>query len=487
MIDSRVLDQMQAAGSLAPEWREAFERVDRRGFIPARAWARDHDGDPFGHVIDRAVDPAEWERYVDGDNPIVTQFNDGEPGEQDFPSSSSSMPSLMAEMLSYLELGPGCRVFEGGTGTGFNAGVMSYRVGADNVFTIDIDPVMCESARSALKQAGFSPSITCGDSTLGLPEHAPYDRVVITYAVRDIAYTWVQQARPGGIIVVPWRSHLKAECLVKLTVGNGGVATGKLLSGTAFMLDRRARYTDDETLSELSGDVEVSTTPVSPAFITEQLDACLYIGTQVRDCLSWTAEEDGRRFLGIEDASTGSWAQVFAAKDGEWPVRQHGPRRLWDEVETAVYAFFDEANEPASTDWIVAVDTDGMSLQLPATRSTLLRPDEADYVALDALLAALGCTDEPQAPDYSTAARKSITAASLPSPAEPPRSASTGLTSRPQNWRCPRLSPRHHQSCRRCRSRLEPIRPEGHTTRTKGTTKNPRHGIRFFPACTDLL
>jgi len=134
------------------------------------------------------------------DEAIVTKRDaDGQP------ISSSSQPAIMAIMLDQLDLAPGLRVLEIGAGTGYNAALMRYIVGdAGTVVSVDIDSEVAAQARGHLTSAGY-PDVTvvAADGAAGYPASAPYDRVIATVGVSDLAPPWLDQMSPGGRIVVP--------------------------------------------------------------------------------------------------------------------------------------------------------------------------------------------------------------------------------------------------------------------------------------------
>ena len=121
------------------------------------------------------------------------------------PISSSSQPTIMAIMLDQLDLAPGQRVLEIGAGTGYNAALISHVVGpSGEVTSVDIDPDLVGRAREHLVAAGFRDvTVVCADGAGGYPERAPYDRVIATVGVSDLAPAWLEQAVPQARIVVP--------------------------------------------------------------------------------------------------------------------------------------------------------------------------------------------------------------------------------------------------------------------------------------------
>jgi protein-L-isoaspartate(D-aspartate) O-methyltransferase len=126
-------------------------------------------------------------------------------GEDGRPVSSSSQPAIMARMLDQLDVQPGHRVLEIGTGSGYNAALLGHLVGETGaVVSVDIDADLVADARERLAACGVSQvTVGCGDGGLGWPEHAPYDRIIATVGAWDISPAWVAQLAPQGRLVVP--------------------------------------------------------------------------------------------------------------------------------------------------------------------------------------------------------------------------------------------------------------------------------------------
>lgn len=121
------------------------------------------------------------------------------------PTSSSSMPGVMALMIEQLDVQPGHRVLEIGTGTGYNAALLAVLAGSvGEVTTIDLDEAIVGEAREHLDAAGYPTVRTVrGDGWLGVPEHAPYDRIEATVGIWDLSPFWIAQLRDGGRVVMP--------------------------------------------------------------------------------------------------------------------------------------------------------------------------------------------------------------------------------------------------------------------------------------------
>jgi protein-L-isoaspartate(D-aspartate) O-methyltransferase len=176
---SRLVDELRASGRLTSGPVEAaFRAVPRHVFLP--------EFDPVSQAYQ--------------DEAFVIKTDEG-----GLPVSSSSQPAIMAIMLEQLGVAAGQRVLEIGTGTGYNAALMSDLVGpAGSVVTVDIDPDLSDRARAHLVEAGYPGVIViCGDGGLGVPESAPYDRIIVTAGASDLAPEWLAQLAPGGRIALP--------------------------------------------------------------------------------------------------------------------------------------------------------------------------------------------------------------------------------------------------------------------------------------------
>jgi protein-L-isoaspartate(D-aspartate) O-methyltransferase len=126
-------------------------------------------------------------------------------GPDGIPVSSSSQPAMMAIMLEQLGLQAGHRVLEIGTGSGYNAALISVITAPrGKVVSLDIDLELVERARSSLAAAGFSAvEVRCADGGYGDPAGAPFDRVIVTAGVWDIAPAWLEQLADDGRLVLP--------------------------------------------------------------------------------------------------------------------------------------------------------------------------------------------------------------------------------------------------------------------------------------------
>ncbi|MDI3387064.1 methyltransferase domain-containing protein [Streptomyces sp. B-S-A8] len=222
--------EIEASGAFAdePRWREAFEEVPRHLFVP---YYYVGTADGYERLWGEDPDPRRRERWLRGayaDEPLATRVRDGQL------ISSSSQPSLMAQMLADLGVRDGDAVLEIGAGTGYNAALLAHRLGDELVTTVDLDPEITESARRHLAAAGHRPRVVTGDGARGCPEHAPYDRIIATCTLETVPGEWLAQCRPGARILTPM-----ATGLLLLEVQDGERAEGRFLHLPAYFVPLR--------------------------------------------------------------------------------------------------------------------------------------------------------------------------------------------------------------------------------------------------------
>lgn len=148
-------------------------------------------------------------------------------------------------MLEALNLQPSHRVLEVGTGTGYNAALLTYRLGAAQVTTVDVDGTLVQRARSALNAAGYHPSVHTHDGTRGFPDNAPYDRIIATCSFPRVPLAWLAQTTPGGLILSHLYTDFDAGGLVLLTMADDGSAHGPFLPEYGAFMPRRGFLAPD--------------------------------------------------------------------------------------------------------------------------------------------------------------------------------------------------------------------------------------------------
>ena len=113
-----------------------------------------------------------------------------------------SQPYIVAYMTQALDVQPAHRVLEIGTGSGYQAAVLGALAG--RVFTIEIVEPLATRARSTLAELGYrNVDVRTGNGYLGWPEQAPFDRIMVTAAPREVPPALVQQLKIGGLMAIP--------------------------------------------------------------------------------------------------------------------------------------------------------------------------------------------------------------------------------------------------------------------------------------------
>ncbi len=145
-----------------------------------------------------------------------------------------SQPYIVALMTELLALGPGARVLEIGTGSGYQAAVLAAIAG--EVFSIETRPELAAAAAAALRALGLGNVETrVGDGSLGWPEHAPYDAIIVTAAPRRVPTALVEQLKPGGRLVIPIGAPGDVQELEVITRLPDGATTRRDILPVAFV------------------------------------------------------------------------------------------------------------------------------------------------------------------------------------------------------------------------------------------------------------
>ncbi len=158
----------------------AMERIDRRAFVT-------------GVFADRA--------YEDMPLPIAC-------------GQTISQPSVVALMTEALQVGPRDKVLEVGTGSGYQAAILSQL--ARRVYTVERYRTLAQGAQKVFDQLGLTNITTfVSDGSFGLPEQAPFDRIIVTAAAEDPPGPLLAQLRIGGIMIVPVGQSDTVQTLIR--------------------------------------------------------------------------------------------------------------------------------------------------------------------------------------------------------------------------------------------------------------------------------
>lgn len=127
-----------------------------------------------------------------------------------------SQPSVVGLMTQALRVSPRDKVLEIGTGSGYQAAILSHL--ARRVYTVERHRPLVAAASTIFQQLDLS-NITpiLGDGSHGLPDQAPFDRIIVTAAAEDPPSTLLSQLKPGGIMVIPVGQSDAVQNLIRVT------------------------------------------------------------------------------------------------------------------------------------------------------------------------------------------------------------------------------------------------------------------------------
>ena len=195
-----VRTQIEARRVKDPEVLAAMSRVPRHLFVPA-----------------------EYRSQAYADHPLPIGLG-----------QTISQPFIVAFMTELLDLEPGDRVFELGTGSGYQAAVASEVAG--EVFTMEIYGQLARSAQARLKKLGFTRvHVREGDGYHGWREEAPFDGIIVTAAADHIPPPLLEQLRPGGRLIIPLGSPFSVQQLVLVTKDREGAISERAVIPVRFV------------------------------------------------------------------------------------------------------------------------------------------------------------------------------------------------------------------------------------------------------------
>ncbi|MEU6714942.1 methyltransferase domain-containing protein [Nonomuraea sp. NPDC046802] len=361
----QTIREIPPAAQRTPRVLDAMRAVPRHPFIPAYAQALLGPAE-IERMIDLDADPDTWWDAVYSDSVIVTQVDDGagaiKPGA-DTPTSSASAPSTVADLLGWLNPEPGQRVLEIGTGTGWTAALLSHLVGERGTVTsIEVDATVAEQAAKNLATAGARPHLIVADGAGGCAQRAPYDRVHVTCGIRDVPYAWVEQSRPGAVIVLPYCPGLGNGHGLRLVVMPDATAHGRFTGFAAYMMMRSQR---PPTPVRDDGGGRDLTTRIDPRTIAFAAPGALLAmaaltGLQV----TYKQQDDQVLLWAMDQDDPGIWTLVVHEPGrAEFEVYELGDRPLWDEVTDAYFRWV-SWGEPGRDRFGMTVTPEGQRIWL---------------------------------------------------------------------------------------------------------------------------
>jgi protein-L-isoaspartate(D-aspartate) O-methyltransferase len=178
----------------------------------------------------RAMDEVPREHFVEN------AFVDAAYADQALPiacGQTISQPYVVAYMTEQLRLQPQHRVLEIGTGSGYQAAILSRL--AREVISVERYRTLANAARIRLATLGYNNvEVLLGDGVAGVPDKAPFDRIMITAAAENVSEALVAQLAEGGLMILPLGPHNGSQHLVRITKRETGLEQEKLI-GVRFV------------------------------------------------------------------------------------------------------------------------------------------------------------------------------------------------------------------------------------------------------------
>ncbi len=382
-LRQQMVESLLQAGALqAPALAQAFLRIPREAFVPYFYEQEATSPTMVWKLV--CTDEMSRENYLAAvyrNQSLVTKLD-----ERRWPVSSSSQPAVMARMLEALDVQPGQRVLEIGTGSGYNAALLATLTGeASQVVTIERDAELAATAREAL-ECVLGPGVTVivGDGVIGWQPEAPYDRIIATASAPTLPMAWVEQLRSGGTLVMDLQGTLASGFLVVEKTATG-VSGNFLQEPLHFMPLETEAITMPHTklASLLQQGCQATFTQEDDAVFPEALfDPAFrwFVQWRIPGCqvskrkqLQRDTESVIHSILVIEPASQTLVRFQKQQEEAAWRGEVFGSTQFWQELQQA-YAAFHALGEPGQQQYQLVAEEEGPtlligSLKLPLTRT----------------------------------------------------------------------------------------------------------------------
>ncbi|GCE09484.1 rRNA adenine N-6-methyltransferase family protein [Dictyobacter aurantiacus] len=367
-----LVDELVSKGTIrTAAIRKAFEAIPRERFVP------------FFYERDEAQKQKAWTRYdvastqdytnlIYRDDALVTQVN-----ERGWPSSSSSMPTVMALMLEALDIQPGQRILEIGVGTGYNAAIMTMLTGDPRLVTsIEIDEGLAQQAQQALLSTVGPVNIVTGDGYQGYPEHAPYDRIISTASVPLIPPAWTQQLAPGGRLVTDLHGSLASGFLIMEKAPDGTIS-GHFQERPLHFMPLITEQLPQASFGTVKNLLQEPRSELFPLDTNSPFPAILE-NHSYRWFLQWFFPNTHISRQNMGDAEYIYLYNLkhrtilrFQQLNGKWAGDVHGAYPLWQKIQDA-YATWEVLKRPAPQHYRLEINARNQTILYVGTLSLLL-------------------------------------------------------------------------------------------------------------------
>jgi protein-L-isoaspartate O-methyltransferase len=232
--NTAMVDRLIALGALwSPRLMAAFRATPRHRFLDrVFQYVRKHNR--WREVPTRDPGP-EAIRLLYSDRALITRLGRAAPEAPETAISSSSQPSLMAQMLEDLKPAPGQSTLEIGAGTGYNAALLAHVVGPRLVTSVDVDRKVLAQAREHLRRfPDRGVELRHADGRIPMPGGETFERIMVTAATPDLEPAWLEQLADNGVLLAPLALAPGLAYVMRGAV-QGGVFHGRLTRAAYFM------------------------------------------------------------------------------------------------------------------------------------------------------------------------------------------------------------------------------------------------------------
>jgi protein-L-isoaspartate(D-aspartate) O-methyltransferase len=196
-----------------------------------RTYARYAGDTPFSDAVMESLNAVERHRFVPAREVASAYENRPLPIGH---GQTISQPYIVALMTDLLEPEPGDVVLEVGTGSGYQAAVLSGLVAT--VYSIEIIEPLAEQAADRLRGLGYNNVVTrLGDGYYGWGEHAPFDGIIVTAAASHVPPPLIEQLKPGGRMVIPVGARFATQYLLLLEKNDDGEVMSRQIAAVRFV------------------------------------------------------------------------------------------------------------------------------------------------------------------------------------------------------------------------------------------------------------
>ena len=327
--------------------RDAFAAIPREAFVSSFYQEQGRNWKPLSSTD---LPEQEWLAALYTDASLVTKLSG-----RHVPLSSSSMPSVMARMLEALQVEPGMRVLEIGTGTGYNAALLATLTGNPScVTTIEVDGRLAAQAQHALRDTVGAVQVQVGDGLQEADEgrSIPFDRIIATASCRAFPWVWYHQLAPGGRLVMDLQGKLGVSSFCVLVKSpHGSSASGSFLTPPLYFMPMQEEVFPAyppagfaHTAWSLPAEHPLSRQLQEDAF-RWFLQWRLPGVSGSRGAMLYAPRKERVEWLRFRDRTGPTQLDMEQRDGGAWRLQCGGPITLWEHMESA-FAEWEALGQP---------------------------------------------------------------------------------------------------------------------------------------------